>query len=283
MKPELKDFLLRIGAAFVIALVLAPVFGVIFDSEPFHRVMTRCFLITLVVALALGAGHPGTWPAKLAAMGLRGPHRIFRFGYGVGVALLLVTGLLLVSWLLGGRVPPEQPFHRALLIHFLIAAARGCAVGLFEETICRGYLKDLMGGPASALVYAVVHYFKPASGSAPAGPDYDPLLAIKRLPELFEGLGHPQNMTLGVFGLFLFGMALNRLRERTGNLYVGIGLHAGLVFALDFFRRVLSDVPDGSYWIFGGGRLYDGVLGNLMLLILLVLAYKAPIRGRLSN
>jgi membrane protease YdiL (CAAX protease family) len=140
-----------------------------------------------------------------------------------------------------------------------------------------------MGGPVSALLYAVVHYFRPLRGSAPAGPGFDPLLGFKRFPELLESWTDPHNVTMGVVSLFMVGIALNRMRERTGSLYVCIGIHGGLVFGLNFYRRFFEASPEGSLWIYGGGRLHDGVIGIGALAVLLWASYKAPIPERLTR
>ena len=283
MNSKRTDFLIRVGVALVAALAISPVVGVLLPATPFHRVMTRCFLIALVVSLAWRALNPRTWPAKMREMGVRGPHRGRRFWAGAATALVLLTILLIVSWLLGGRIPPSKPFHQSLLLHFLAAAGSGIGVGLFEEVFCRGYLKEVIGGPASAFLYASVHYFKPPHGSVPAGDAYDPLLAVKRFPELLGGFADVRNVTLGMLSLFLLGLTFNRLKDRTGSLFMGIGLHVGLVFGLSFFRRVLSDVPAGNAWIYGGGRLYDGVLGTLLIALLLLVSRRAPLPGELSR
>jgi membrane protease YdiL (CAAX protease family) len=274
-----RGLLLRGGAAVTATLALAPLLGALLDTVPFHRIMTRTFLVALVIALAVRRGPPRTWPAKLRAMGLRGPERGRRFALGCFVSLVLVAVLLVVSWAVDGRAAAE-PHRVALLPHLAKACATALVVAWLEEILCRGYLLDVLGGAASALLYAAAHFMRPAAGSAPAA-GYDPLLGIKRLPELFQAWGNAQNATLGLVSLFLFGLALNRLRERTGTLYLGIGLHAGLVLALALYVRILTGDPVGNPWFFGGARLHDGVLGTGMLGALLVAAYLAPLPERL--
>lgn len=279
MSPR-AAFWTRVGAAVAATLALAPGVGVLLPETPFHRVLTRLFQGALVVALLWGRGRPSTWPSKIRAMGLRGPHRLARAAAGAAVALALFTLLLLLEWALGGRTAaPEHP--RGLAAHLGIALLVGAVVSLFEEVLFRGYMKDALGGLQSAIVFAAVHYLQPLKKSAPAGEDFDPLLGFKRLHEMCEAIFEPRNATLGLASLFLFGLALNRLRERTGTLYAGVGVHAGLVFALTLYRRVLDGTPDGSPWIHGGARVHDGVLGTLALLVLLVLAHRAPLPGRL--
>ncbi len=168
-------------------------------------------------------------------------------------------------------------------MHLLKAALSAIFVSCLEEILCRGYFLDVIGGGMSALVYAAAHYIRPLHGSTPAD-GFDPLLGVRRLPELFGSFQDGRNLTLGLLSLFVFGLALNRLRKRTGTLYVGMGLHAGLVFVLALYRRFLTSHPGAeSRWIHGGGRLHDGLLGVLTLGLLLLAAYRLPLPGFLTR
>ncbi|HEX5135974.1 MAG TPA: CPBP family intramembrane glutamic endopeptidase [Planctomycetota bacterium] len=276
MRPSV-DFAVRTGAAFLAALALSPALGVLFPEEPFHRVMTRTFQFALVVALAVRRGPVREWPAKLRAIGFRGPERKKRALLGVAVGISATALLLLVSWALGGRPLVTEPHRLPLALHLLVAAGAGIGVGLFEEIFFRGYLKDAVGGIASAFFYAVVHFIAPIGRTDPAGPVYDPLLAVKRLPEL-NAWTDPQRAGLGIPCLIVLGLALNRLRERTGSLYLGMGIHAGIVFVLALYGRFLvMKLKDEDAWIFGGAFARDGVLPLLALLSLLLASYRAPL------
>ena len=94
---------------------------------------------------------------------------------------------------------------------------------------------------------------------------------------MFESWLDPRIAGMGMVGLFLFGLALNRLRKRTGTLYLGIGLHAGLVFALAIYRRWVHGETPESLWVHGGARLHDGLLGVLFLALVCLAAYRAPL------
>jgi membrane protease YdiL (CAAX protease family) len=274
LRPAL-DFALRVAAAFVAALALSPVLGVVFTETPFHRVMTRTFQLALVVALVVRRGPVREWPAKLRAMGFRGPERAKRALLGAAVGIAAMSLLLLVSWALGGRPLAEGPHRLPLGVHLLRAAGTGIGVGLFEEIFFRGYLKGAIGGIPSAVLYAAVHFIAPIGKTAPAAEGYDPLLAVKRIHEL-NAWTDPQRAGLGIPCLFALGIALNRLRDRTGSLYVGMGLHAGVVFVLATYGRFLVMKPENP-WIHGGAFARDGVLPLLALLLLLLASYRAPL------
>lgn len=288
MKPW-ADFALRVGIAFVVALALSPVLGILTPEAPFHRVMTRTFQLALVVALVVRRGPVREWPAKLRAMGFSGPERRKRALLGASVGAGALALVLLASWLLGGRElagPHRIPFWKDLGEAVLTAVF----VSLFEEIFFRGYVKAALGNWASAAFFSAIHFVQPIGRTAPAGTAYDPFLAVKRLGEVFEAWTEPRRATLGFLCLFVLGLALNRLRDRTGTLYLGMGVHAGAVFVIQIYRRVLEGnptVPEGSrnllgtpvpVWIHGDALMRGGGLLPLLALLLLLLAsYRAPL------
>jgi membrane protease YdiL (CAAX protease family) len=279
----LRDFVIRFAISVLATLVLSPVAGLFLPDQPFHRVMSRVFLIAVVIAFVVRRGRLGTWRERFGAMGLKGPNRFRRFLAGAGVAVFLLATLLVLSWAMGGR-PAGAPNETVpLATDLLKALLSGLVVAFLEEILCRGYFLNVIGGPASAFLYAAAHFFRPLQGSDPAGEGYDPLLAFKRLPELLESWTEPRNATLGLVSLFVLGLALNHLRLRTGTLYFGIGIHAGLVFAIKIYGRVLDPSLARDPWVYGGLRLHDGLLGTAMLLLLLLGAYFLPLPRLLRN
>jgi membrane protease YdiL (CAAX protease family) len=61
--------------------------------------------------------------------------------------------------------------------------------------------------------------------------------------------------------LLMVGVFLALVRERTGHIGWGIGLHAGWIFVIQTSRRVTEDHPDSSLAFLTGD--YDGVIGWL--------------------
>lgn len=276
MKPW-QDFLVRLGVAILAMFLLSPLVAVFCAGVPVHRVMTRTLQVALVIALVVGRGPIRTWPGKLRAMGFRGPWRLRRAALGALPCLPLFVLVLGVSWALGGR--PYEPDEHRLSLLAAVAGALAAAVGvsLFEEILVRGYLKNTLGNVASALLFSAVHNLKPLARSAPTPEGFDPAFSLKHAGTLVEAWSDPRKATLGLLGLFLLGMALNRLRERTGSLYAGMGAHAGMVFVLALYPRWLEGESPGNLWLFGGTRLYDGALGIAALVVLTALAYRAPL------
>lgn len=250
----------RLVLAFGLSFLITPVVAAIMDGTKWHRVATRVFLITVVLLFVARAGHPRGWIASVRAMGLRGPKRGRRWMFGAALGAGLFAALLAAEILLDARAVGGE-VKRSVWAQLGRAFFTAFNVSIVEELLCRGYLKDTIGGRMSAFLYAVAHYFKPVAGTQPAD-GYDPLLVFRRFPELLGGWTEPQNIVLGVPSLFLFGLALNHLRERTGTLYMCIGLHFGLVLMIKYYPREVTRMPlDGNTWLWGGPRLYDGIVG----------------------
>lgn len=274
MSPR-TDFLVRLAIAMLAAILLSPVVGLLGPDTPFHRIMTRTFQVVLLIVL-VWPNPPRTWKRNVVALGLRPPHRFKRYASGFLLAAALLLVLLAASGLMGGRTMRETPYPKSLPSHLLKACFTATIVPIVEEVLFRGYMLRRIGGVASALLYALVHFFRPVAGSAPMG-EFDPLLGFKRFPELLQSYGEPRLVTLGVFSLFLIGLALNRVTRRTGTLWAAVGIHAGLIFSVEIYRHWVQEITRGDPWIFGGSRLHDGVLGCLMAAALLALVSRLPL------
>ena len=282
MTDRARRVYIKLVLAFALTFLIAPVAAWLLPTVRWHRVATRTFLILMVLLFAYGAGHPRTWIDSLRAMGLNGPHRFRRQLVGFLAALVVFAALLGFSWIMGARGPSDVVQKHGFLKHLGLALLTGFLVSLFEEPLCRGYLKDTIGGPASAFLYAIAHYFRPMGKTQPTD-GFEPLLVVDRFPELMAGWMVKRHVTWGILSLFLLGLALNRLRDRTGTLYVGIGLHMGLVFGMKFYTRFVSQHPNGSDMIWGWNRLHDGLVGTVFMGLLLLAAYRLPMPAKLLD
>ena len=276
MKPEVRDLAVRFGLAVLITVLIAPIWGALFPDARFHRIVTRIFLGSVILCFALFRAPIRQWGSKTKTIGFCGPDRWARFGSGAVVSIVLLIGLLGVSWVTEGRVWRAEAYDRSWPYQLSRALMAGIMVSFVEEILCRGYLKNVLGGVAAAAIYAGAHFFRPL-GRTYGADGYDPLLVFKRFGELVEAWSVPQNYTLGFLSLFLLGLALNRFRERTGTLYFGIGIHAGLVFSLDLYRRFFVNGPRYDSWIDGDSRLHDGAIGTIALALLCLAAYVLPL------
>lgn len=252
-----------------------------------HRVMGRLAQVFILAGLwpflkamglanraALGYGVPR--PAILAAL--------WR-GWLIGVAILAVLAGALLA--LGVRVPETlgPGWAGALALKALGALAAGLLIGLLEETFFRGALFAAVrrrGGawPAvlwTALLYALLHFMKPHP--LPAGTPFDWAGGGQMLAEVFTGVFQWRHAD-SLAALFLVGVFLGLVRERTGHVGWCIGLHAGWVFVIQLTRHLTDDDPAAAAaWLAGD---YDGVIGWLAAawIGLLALAWRPAARPR---
>jgi len=203
----------------------------------------------------------------------------------------LVTGWLLAITsmaLLGAAMSLAEvftPFFRLSLSKSLSQCASaffaGIFVGFFEEIFFRGILfKGLLAGGNRArayvlanLFYSALHFVKP--GEPYVLEHFDLLAGFRHLFSTFAPFLDPASILAGLFGLFLIGAVLSYALERTGILYLSIGLHAGWVFSLKTIR-VFGDYrrPDLG-WVFGSTdpKIVSGVGTWLGILIVLIVVH----------
>jgi len=281
MTTSRREFALRLLVAFLLTLALVPAVALFLPQTAFHRLVTRTLLICILAVFLPGRSHPRTWGAALRNMGVRGPAGLQDLASGSAASLMVFTIVLALSWASGGRHLAQGQVDWALAL--LEALLAGFGVAILEETVWRGYLRGVLGAALSSFLYAAVHYFRPLDGSPAAPGPYDPFMAVRRLPEMFQSFTEPRHLTLGMLSLFIFGMVLCRLRERTGTLWLSIGVHAGFVFCIALYRGVLQDVASGSLWIYGGTRIYDGALGLAAVTLLWWAAWRIPLTRRVHS
>jgi len=268
---ETGTFFLYLFACLVLgALLTYPLLQTGWIPHDPHRVMGRVAQVFILL---------GLWPF-LKAMSLNDRQALGyaasrpRFlnalwrGWLLGVALLSVLTLTLL--LLEIRLPASAAdgWLFGLVEMSIQALIGGLLIGLLEETFFRGALYSVArrsGGVSSAILWSsalftLVHFMKPHA--LPAGEAFDWLgvwqLFVRVFTDAFQWR-HLDSMA----ALFLAGVLLGLVRERSGHIGWCIGLHAGWVFVIRMTRR-LTDVhpsPDAPLvWLVGD---YDRVIGWL--------------------
>jgi len=186
-----------------------------------------------------------TSPVKLGAL---------RFGEGVVWGLAMVTALCLALKAEGHFSFGPVVLSAPLAVRYgLLWAAATLAVGLFEETLFRGYgqitLSSGIGFWPSAILL-----------SAAFG---------------LTHLGDVGYTWLGVVTAALFGMIFSLSLRRTGSLWLGIGFHAAFDFAETFLfsppnggianisTHLFASSLSGPSWLTGGGTGVEGGINGL--------------------
>ncbi|EIC19741.1 CPBP family intramembrane glutamic endopeptidase [Thiorhodovibrio frisius] len=275
MRPTGIFFGYMLGCLLLAALLSIPLLDsdLLADEDP-QRVLGRLAQVLMLL---------GLWPflralglARRAALGYNSlPFQDFRrdafrgwlFGslmMAAIVILLVVSGArALEVWSFGWLLELLKTALRALIVGLLIA--------VLEETFFRGALftairrRDGLVQAAgwSAALYAVVHFMKPHGLPADMAPD---ALGIAwMVASVFAGLLEWRNLD-SLVALWLAGVLLALLRERTGSIAFGIGVHAAWVFVIQTSRR-LTDGVDQAGWAWLAGD-YDGIIGWLAVAVL---------------
>lgn len=187
-------------------------------------------------------------------------------GLLIGIAIMLVlTG---VQWALGIHHfdPPKDKWSAYYLLRYLLSGlASGLAVGFIEETFFRGLMhtgmrRRLAFWPTAiltALLYAALHFMKPgAPGDAP----FDTANAFSMIGEGLARIAESGHVLDSFITLFVVGIFLSMVRERTGSILWVIGIHAGWVMIIKVMKFMTDPTKvDGQFSPWIGG--YDHITG----------------------
>ncbi|MBK1718804.1 CPBP family intramembrane glutamic endopeptidase [Thiocystis violacea] len=267
MRPTLQFFAYLL-VCLVLAAVLTPPLmasGWI-EVEP-QRLMGRLAQLLMLV---------GIWPflswqglTNRAALGY-GPswpdwRRAVVGGWVLGVLILLALVMALLA--LEIRLPEARPDPwTSLVAKSVQALIGGLLIGGLEETFFRGALYSGIrrrNGLASAVVwsaalYAVLHFMKP--GALPETMVLDWSGSLWMFAHVFIDLFQWKHLD-SMVALFVVGVFLALVRERTGHIGWCVGLHAGWVLVIQVTRKVTDGNDEASLAFLAGA--YDGTIGWL--------------------
>lgn len=236
---------------------------------PFHRVLSRCLQVSLIVLL---------WPALLW-VGLRRPSELGLQSnpvawrdVAVGLFFAVFSVALLAAVLFVSGFSVARPDPNAGALGRIIATA--AVVSLIEEGVFRGVILGicLWGLRAngailvSTMVFVLMHFIKPAKTA----------LAPEQV-RWFSGLTETLNFTAGLpsawvllFGaasLFAAGWILGRATVATASLWLAIGLHAGWILGVQttnlFLKPAVANAAGQLPWV--GPNLVSGAVPTGLL------------------
>lgn len=247
-----------------------------FAAPEFTRVVTRCVMLVALVSLPWIVRLSGLRPELASALRPdRHRARALAGAIAVGVTSLLAaygTGYLLAGY----RLSDDIHGTGHLVSRAALFLGTAVFVGLFEETLFRGFLHGALrsrlsfwpAAVAGSLFFAILHFMHPP---LPVGFDPDRWYAgLALLPHLF-GEFQPDRDGAFFCTLFLMGLALCARRERDGHLWYAIGLHGGWVWALQLGAFVLD-----RNWAFlrgplgGSDYIAQGAIAVPILLLFLL-------------
>lgn len=240
----------------------------------FGKIFDRFFMVSGIVLffccrrfLKLGPVNQwGLTPRSFAA------HDLWQ---GFSLAVASMAGLALVMSL----ADVFDPFFRLSLARSLERCASAilaaAAAGFIEELLFRGLifkgLYEQLGRVRAylfaAFFYSAIHFVQPSSQARLGG--IDAWTGLRYLAGSFQPFLDLDRLFPGLLGLFLIGAVLCYAFERTGTLYLAIGLHAGWIFSLKTLR-VFGDFRRGDLgWLFGSTdpKIVSGVVTWLGILL----------------
>jgi len=241
--------------------------------HPFHRFVDRSFLVM---------GLVGLWPflrivgiVSWAEIGLGrrsgARWRLLGLGFSVGFVSLLIAAILNV--LAGNRAWNDEHTFSAIVRHLMNAATAAAIVSLLEELFFRGALFGALRRSfewrfalvIGSALYAILHFFQ----RPPAPEDVHWFSGLVTLKQMLRGLIDLERLVPGFFALMLAGWILGLAYQRTGSLYVSIGLHAGWIFWLKSYGFLTHEETATKQWLWGTGKLIDGWIALIVLVAVL--------------
>jgi uncharacterized protein len=192
--------------------------------------------------------------------------RLAHLGGGLVIGAVSLGALALVLEISGAAVARDTELSAGKFFSKAFMPALGA--GVIEELVFRGLLLGLWlracslrtAWIGSSVMFSFVHFLSPPDGMVIA----DPRAWHAGFEILGGTLGHfadPAFFVTEFATLTLLGLILSWCRLRTFSLWLPIGLHAGLVFALKTFSMTRSLDPESPLhpW-FIGGDLKSGIL-----------------------
>jgi uncharacterized protein len=243
-------------------------------KHPFHRYFNRVLQISMI--LGFWKIFKGTGFASMNALGLRGKNKRKDFVLGTVMSLLCLAlyaiGLFALD-IYSMKEEISQSFVR--IVSGIIFTA--LAVSFLEELFFRGFLYQLCRrewGIQKALIFnclffAVVHFLKPLPS---AMKEVDYLSGFKLLGLAFYQFSSTEFIPYFVLLVLLAAMLCWSL-ERTKNLWLAIGIHAGLILGIQLFGEITRYKSALPQWYFGGGDIKQGVAALIPLGIQFVVLY----------
>ena len=247
-------------------------------KNPFSRFVLRSMLglaVVLLWPLLRGCGMLSGREIGLSRSG----RPLGRLAAGFAIGFGSLAGAAGLAILCGGRTAHLSHSPPETMVFLLGATVTAAVVAFVEELIFRGalfgILRKTIPWPAalavSSAVYASVHFLQ----KAPAPPPTDWLSGIRLLPELFRSQADGLGLVPAFFTLLLAGAILALAYQRTGTLFLSIGLHAGWIFWLTAYRLLTQEAPGASRAIWGSDKLIDGWLPFFILAAVLAGLWRA--------
>jgi len=240
--------------------------------QPFRRYVDRSLL---------GLALLGLWPMVRSgwfpgwqSVGLGwGPlsRRQLTLGLSAGMVSLAAVAAMALGF--GARTWNSSHPAGLFLTHGTRALGAAVAVSFLEELLFRGMVLGslrrrfpfALSACLSTGLFALVHFFQRPDPPTSVGP----WTGFEMLGRMLAGWTDGSALFPGILTLGMIGGLLAWCRERTGALWLSMGLHAGWIFwfkSYQFLTQTTARGERGIRW-WGSTRLHDGWITFLVMAI----------------
>jgi membrane protease YdiL (CAAX protease family) len=243
----------------------------------FQRFFNRSVLISaflLLIPLVRWIGWQRLQNLGLRKNRQRGSHLFGGFLISAGTMSALGASFLALN-----IFQLKDPFPWHLLPPLLLTAI---SVAVIEEALFRGAILGLVrqtiptvpAAIAVSALFSIVHFLNPAKEKFA---DVRWSSGFELLPQAFWKFSDPLMVLGGFTTIGILGLLLAHATIRTSSLWLGIGIHAGLIFGKMGFNKVSKKLHDLTPWF--GGDITVGIGSILILLLLWFLIWIVYLRG----
>ena len=232
------------------------------QRHPFKRVFNRTVMVIALIGLWPLLKNVGirSW-AEIGYVRARGWFRQFSLGYACG--LLSISLAVGISIALGRRQLQFDQSSVEVLLLALEFLAVGLVVAVIEETFFRGALQGVLQKAMpwitalviTSVIYSALHFLKP-KGVRILPEDVNALSGFACIGHIFSRSLGTEGVAVGFVSLLIAGMILGWVFQRTGALYLPMGLHAGWVLVNELVRAL------------GGGQIIEDWITWVALIVL---------------
>ncbi len=240
------------------------------------RYFSRCLLVSALALLPFLIRRVKSIPinddhASYALRKMTWSNRFIHLTCGLLIGAVALGGLALILHFTGASASNDKTFLFSKFLKKAVLPALGA--GIIEELLFRGLLLGLWlracsmwsAWIGSSLMFSFIHFLKPPANTIIA----DPSSWHSGFEMLGSTLGHftnPLFLITDFATLALLGLLLAWCRTRTSSLWLPIGIHAGLVFALKTFSLTQKLNPESPLhpW-FIGSDLKSGIFPLIAL------------------
>ena len=197
-------------------------------------------------------------------------------GFAISAATIFALGALLYGI---DVLDLKDPLPWNLLPPILLTAI---SVALIEEALFRGAILGLVRQtfttrPAAVFVsalFSIVHFLKPEKEQIASVNWYS---GFELLPNAFWQFSDPLIVLGGFTTIGILGLMLAHATIRTSSLWLGIGIHSGLIFGKMGLNKVTKRLHDITPWF--GSDITVGIGSILILLFLWAIIWLVYLRG----